>query len=515
MIGLDDREYRGRKSVPSRAGPRVSGAPGCHPQTSDALTDAAARSTGWLRSAPWLGPDQPPYWLQTSSDQSASSAPVPRPVEPLKALSLFSNCGAGDTGFAASGFQFSIMAELVQSRLTVALRNHPGALGVVGDLRKTWPDVVGEWRHRHGAAEPALLAACPPCQGMSTARSDRGHESDPEAGSKDPRNVLVLPIAHIALKLSPTFVVVENVTAFLRRLVRHPESGEALSASKLLIRLLADTYDAYPFLTNLADFGVPQTRKRSFLTFVRRSSAAATLLRKHRNAPYPVPVFAADCGGSPISLRSALAAFRLPPLDASPSATAEDETHPLHFVPRWPLRQYRMVAAIPPGSGASAWENDHCEACGPTNTRDHSVLCPRCKNRLLRPIVNENGHLRLVRGFRRSSYRRMDPSTPAATITTASGRIGASRTLHPFENRVLSPLECALLQTIPPCFDWTGALEERGVTEVRAMIGEAVPPFFTNQHGAVLASLSAGRTPPSILSTADPRCERAARQLGL
>ena len=132
---------------------------------------------------------------------------APSRVAAPAAVSLFSNCGAGDVGFGAAGFRFRVMAELVENRLDVALRNHLNAEGVPGDLRKTWREVVERWRVLHGATAPTLVAACPPCQGMSTARSDRGAEDDPDAGSRDDRNLLVLPISHITKALAPTFVV--------------------------------------------------------------------------------------------------------------------------------------------------------------------------------------------------------------------------------------------------------------------------------------------------------------------
>ena len=116
----------------------------------------------------------------------------------LEAVSLFSNCGAGDVGFARAGFRFRVMAEIDERRLDVALRNHPDASGVVGDLRKTWPKVVASYRESCGSAQPALLSACPPCQGMSSARGDRGHESDAHAGTRDARNLLVEVIAEVA-----------------------------------------------------------------------------------------------------------------------------------------------------------------------------------------------------------------------------------------------------------------------------------------------------------------------------
>jgi len=163
------------------------------------------------------------------------------------------------------------MADLVEDRLDVTLCNHLNAEGIPDDMTKIW-------RALHGGALPALAADCPPCQGMSTARSDRAVEDDPDASSQDDRNLLVLLISHITKALEPMFVVVENVTDLLHRKVRDPEPGEDISAARLLIRFLAGDYAVYPFLTDLADYEVPQRRKRAFLTFVWRASSAADLL---------------------------------------------------------------------------------------------------------------------------------------------------------------------------------------------------------------------------------------------
>lgn len=431
----------------------------------------------------------------------------------MKAISLFSNCGAGDIGFAAAGFRFQIMAELISSRLDIALRNHTDAYGVVGDLRQTWRPVVAAWRARHGGAQPDLLAACPPCQGLSTARSDRGLEADPSTGAKEPRNLLVLPIARVAARLQPRLIVVENVAAFLRRQVGTVRGGMGVSAATLLVRLLSRWYTVYPLVTDLADYGVPQRRVRTFLTFVHRDSELISVLDKSAVAPYPIPTHAPDHGGHPITLAAALAAFGLPTLDARSRSTCTDSTRALHFVPPWPPRQYRMVSMVPVGTGASAWDTTHCVSCGDVSPSDDAAVCPICDAPLPRPIVFEGNRPRLVRGFRRGSYKRMDPQRPAATITTASGRIGGSHTIHPFENRLLSPLECALLQTIPEDFSWGDILATRGATELRAMIGEAVPPRFTALHGNVLATLLQQKTYNCLLPTDNTRCRTAHRSL--
>lgn len=409
----------------------------------------------------------------------------------LRAVSLFSNCGAGDVGYRKAGFSFEVMAELDPHRLEVCLRNHPEAEGVPGDLRETWRKVVRAYRKRAGATRPSLLCACPPCQGMSSARSGKGRHDDPEAGSKDERNLLVTVVAKVALELMPSLIVVENVPAFLTRKVHHPKDEKPVSAANYLISALSDDYVAFPMVADLADFGIPQSRNRAFVTFVRKDVPGLKELVRLGRAPFPRPTHVADVGNArPVTLARALESFELPELDAATPETARAEGYAgFHAVPVWDERTYAMVSAIPSGSGLSAWDNDDCMRCGQVETTESDVLCPKCGTALLKPIVKEeDGTLRLVKGFK-SSYRRMHMDRPASTVTTASGHIGSDYTIHPTQNRVLSMLECALLQTFPRSFKWGDALKKMGHTNIREMIGEAVPPAFTQLHGRVLRGL--------------------------
>jgi DNA (cytosine-5)-methyltransferase 1 len=430
-------------------------------------------------------------------------------IPELHAVSLFSNCGAGDVGYARAGFNFAVMAELDPRRLSVAKLNVPGAELVPGDLRETWPEVVSAYRNLE-LGPPALLAACPPCQGMSSARSGRGKENDPDAGSRDERNLLVDVIGRVAHALKPRVIVVENVQAFLTRLVRHPVGGYPISAAALLARSLNGDYRLSALSADLADFGVPQQRKRAFLCFVRRDDPAIGMLDATARAPFPRPSHAPDAGGRHITLREALAALGGEELDAASAGTCGTG---MHGVPHWDAQQYRMIATIPPNSGAGAWNNDLCDRCGATAGRD-DAQCQRCDQVLPRPVVIEDdGHVRLVKGFRTSSYTRMHPDQPAATITTASGHVGSDRTVHPWENRVLSVAECSHLQTFPKNFDWGEALRKWGATNVRAMIGEAVPPQFTEQHGEVLAGLLTGDPRRAAIAREDRRVTKALSKL--
>lgn len=415
--------------------------------------------------------------------------------EALRAVSLFSNCGAGDVGYAKAGFAFEVMAEIEPRRLAVALANHNDACGVPGDLRYAWREVIASFRRKAGPESPVLLSACPPCQGMSTARGGRGREEDATAGSRDGRNLLVEVIAQVANKLRPRLVVVENVAAFLSRLVLDPRSDKPISAAVLLQKLLDPHYECFPYLTDLADYGVPQRRIRAFMTFIARDEPSIALLAQSKCVPYPKPIASAEHGGW-TSLKEALAQLGAMELDAASRETANDPSTPMHSVPVWGSdHRYRMVAAIPPNSGGRAWDTAHCEAKCDVKVSADDAMCPACSRPLLRPVVQEtDGSYRLVHGFRRSSYSRMQPDAPAPTITTASGHVGSDNTIHPFENRLLSPHECAYLQTIPQDFDWGTSFKTWGATAVRAMIGEAVPPRFTEMHGRSLAALLDGRT---------------------
>ena len=117
------------------------------------------------------------------------------------------------------------------------------------------------------------------------------------------------------------------------------------------------------------------------------------------------------------------------------------------------------------------------------------IRCPSCDAVMRnRPYVERDGQLALIKGFH-SSYRRMTPNRPAYTVTTNSSHVGSDFKIHPSENRVLSILECADLQTVPRFYDWTHAKKNRRLYLIRNLVGEAFPTYFTYLHGRVLAEL--------------------------
>ena len=179
-----------------------------------------------------------------------------------------------------------------------------------------------------------------------------------------------------------------------------------------------------------------------------------------------------------------------------------------------------MISAISE-PGGSAWENG-CDHCGTDDIDEDAARCPECNQVLPRPTKEDENGYRLIKGFRRSSYRRMPLDAPAPTITTASNRVGSDYTIHPIEDRLMSPKECAHLQKFPEDFVWQDpdsgehAIEKFGVGMLREVIGEAVPPEFTRQHGEALLKLINGSWKETeLVSSDDKRCMKAEEKLGL
>lgn len=70
------------------------------------------------------------------------------------------------------------------------------------------------------------------------------------------------------------------------------------------------------------------------------------------------------------------------------------------------------------------------------------------------------------------NYKRLYPNEPAPVV------MGKSSFFHPFEDRLLTPREHARLMTFPDDYKFIG-----GTTQVYDIIGEAVPPYLTQQIG--------------------------------
>ena len=411
----------------------------------------------------------------------------PAPIERGTAVSLFSGAGLSDLGYEMAGFQFHVQVEADQRRAAIGADNFPGSTWLARDVRASHRKIAAAY-HAATRRRLDLLVATPPCQGMSSSNPSRGKRQTPRAKALEEKNRLMLEVIPLARLLKPKVIVAENVRQVLTLNVEYE------GAKGRVIDLLRDglpDYRVFPGVVNVADYGIPQIRRRALVVAVHReeswleptSSQDQLYLPPQTHAEQPAS------GTQPwVSIREWLEFMDYEPLDAK-SKDAARGAHPLHSVPAYEPDRYQQVSEIPAYSGRSAYDNDKCPSCGQEQVDVGLIQCPACHGTMRnRPYVKRNGEPSLIKGFH-SSYRRMSPERPASTVTTNSSHVGSDFKIHPWENRVLSILECADLQTVPRFYDWTRAREERTLYLIRNLVGEAFPTYFTYLHGRVLAEL--------------------------
>jgi DNA (cytosine-5)-methyltransferase 1 len=271
----------------------------------------------------------------------------------------------------------------------------------------------------------------PPCQGFSLLGKKL---------SDDPRNRLWQHYLRALEQVQPSAFVMENVPQLLGseeyRLFR--EAAQDLG------------YRIEGRILNAADFGVPQTRKRAIVIGTSRAEPAFPT----GNPRPPMTVADAIAGVPPV-----------PTFDGRrfPPATEVKTMHQLHFSRSptpYSLERYR---AIP--EGGNRWDL----------YRARPDLTPGCWIRKTKGGTDLMGRLWRDR--------------PAFTIRTEFFKPEKGRYLHPTEDRPITHLEAALLQTFPMDFRWVGSK-----IEIAKQIGNAVPPRLAEALGRSLRPLVSSPT---------------------
>lgn len=426
-----------------------------------------------------------------------------RAASPTYAVSLFSGSGLSDFGYRLGGFEFLAQVEKDPVRAEIGQRNFPESRWFSKTVSDALSDVLRAVADRGRQAD--VLIATPPCQGLSSSNPSRGKRRTEKAWRNAAKNSLLLQIVPFVVELKPRVIIAENVRQVLTHRAR--KNGRVLAIPDLLEQELPD-YRVFRSVVNVADYGVPQIRRRALIVAVRKTEPWLQSIDQGSLLPWPRPPHAEheSDGACPwLTVRQWFRAMSYEPLSARSEEQAMG-THPLHFVPTYDSERFALVSGIPKFKGGSAYENRDCPSCGRENVPLRKAICPSCRAPMFnRPIVKDNGKVRLIKGFN-SSYRRMHADRPASTVTTNSSHIGSDNKIHPWEHRVLSILECADLQTVPRCFDWSPAIDTGRTYLIRNLVGEAFPSYFTYLHGKAIRDLLLGR--PQVLSQLadrDPR----------
>lgn len=330
------------------------------------------------------------------------------------AIDCFAGCGGMSLGLRRAGYKVVGAIEIDAEAIAAYRANHKRVHTWNKDIREvSSSEILKALGLRKGQLD--LLGGCPPCQGFSTLRTYNGNR-----WTRDRQNDLIFEFQRLVLGLKPKWVMMENVPGLFRN-----------SRLKKFTSVLEGAgYDVEVDVFNVAQFGVPQRRRRMVLLASRIS-----LVKFARPAKYVRTV--RDAIGS------------LPRAGKSGDA--------LHDLPE--KRSRTVIERI---------------KCVPCNGGSRASLPGR-----LRLKCHKHSD-----GFK-DVYGRMAWDDPAPTITTGCFNPSKGRFLHPSANRSITMREAALLQSFPMTYKFPETL---GKVKLARMLGNALPPTFIKYHAKGLLS---------------------------
>ena len=164
----------------------------------------------------------------------------------MKIVSFFAGAGGLDLGFEQAGFEVIWANEYDPEIWATYKKNHPQT---ILDQRSITDIAVDEVPDCDG------IIGGPPCQSWSEAGAKRGIE--------DKRGQLFFDFIRILKGKQPKFFLAENVSGML--LNTHQQALYEIQ------RLFIEAgYKLFFHMVNVADYGIPQDRKRVFFVGIRK-----------------------------------------------------------------------------------------------------------------------------------------------------------------------------------------------------------------------------------------------------
>lgn len=331
----------------------------------------------------------------------------------MNVADLFAGCGGLSLGFRQAGFDLSLAVDNCKDCSITYNSYFPDTPYILKDIRDITPEEILD--AVNGKKIDGVIGG-PPCQGFSI------------SGKRifiDPRNSLYLEYFRIIDILKPEFCVLENVPGLLRLY-----DGKAF---KLINHeFIARGYTVFEKILSADNFGVPQTRKRTFLVGM-----------KGKPFGFPSPE------KKKLTLWDAIGDLPEPSSTAFPGAYSVE-----------PLNEYQKEMRA-----RSSVLFNHQTTLHTVKTKKIISLVPEGGN--YKNLPPEFADTRKVH----IAWTRLDGSAPCTTIDT-----GHRHHFHPKENRVLTVRESARVQSFPDGFIFKGSK-----TSQYRQVGNAVPPLLARK----------------------------------
>ncbi len=351
-------------------------------------------------------------------------------------IDVFAGAGGLSLGFEQAGFAPTVAVDSDERAVTAYAANFPGAVALPEEAEAlSGRDLLDE----------AELGSCtvvvggPPCAAFSVGGLRR---------KDDARRGLVSEFGRIVREIGPQYFVMENVPGILL-----PGARPVVDA---FCREMANGgYElAEPWILDAAHFGVPQRRRRVFMTGARKGLRLPELPRRLRSAPPTVREAIGD----------------LETLESHTPGLGGESAASLGLASNYAARMRGEV-------------RDNDDSAGNRSRPATLTGCERVEHSV--KIVERFGSVRPGTAEPVSRFFRLHPDRLAPTIRagtlSAWGSHTAPRPIHYAFPRCITVREAARLQSMP---DWLqfDSTKWRGYMQV----GNAVPPLLARAVAAAI-----------------------------
>lgn len=353
-----------------------------------------------------------------------------------KFADLFAGCGGLSYGFHKhEAFEQIIAVDHWNAAETTYKCNFPDSNYLVADLSQI--DQALSVSQRIPKNIDVLLGG-PPCVGFSTLNNSKKHSIS---------NTLVDVYMDIIAQVHPKIFVMENVRGFTSK--THPSGLKYPDHIKKKLSKIKPGYNLIELVINFLEFGVPQNRLRYLLIATRKD-----------NDP-----------------EGAIIANIVENINDQKSFRKLTLRHAIGDLPKVQVRGGKQIIELP--SNKKIFNHQSMNHSDELIERFKHVPPGGGLFNVPKELLTD--HLKKMvdgsygsGGFTKNIYGRMEWDKPSGTIVAGMDKITCGRFVHPEEHRLLTPRECARIQSFPDDFIFLGGL----VTQYY-LIGNAVPPKFS------------------------------------